>query len=161
MRLARTAFVANSFGCQVIAHFAADHPERVSAAVLAGPTMDPHARSVPRQIGRWLMDWTVERPSLGPAHVRDYWHAGIPRALRTFRLSLEDRIEEQLPRVQAPALVVRGSRDRIVPERWAREAAALLPRGRYAEIPGGPHCVNYTTPDRLVRIVRAFLATCG
>lgn len=160
MGLARAAFVGNSFGCQVIAHLAADHPELVSAAVLAGPTIDPHARSAPRQIGRWLVDWTRERPSLAPAHVRDYWHAGIPRALATFRLSLEDRIEEQLPRVQAPTLVVRGARDRIVPEYWAREAAALLPRGRYAEVPGGPHCVNYTTPARFVHLVRAFLAEC-
>lgn len=161
MGMARAVFAGNSFGCQVIAHLAADHPHRVSAAVLAGPTMDPHARTAPAQIGRWLVDWTRERPSLAPAHVRDYGKAGIPRALRTFRLALEDRIEEQLPRVQAPTLVVRGARDRIVPERWAREAAALLPRGRYAEVPGGPHCGNYTTPDPFARLVRAFIADCG
>ena len=161
MRLPRAVLVGNSFGCQVIAHLAARHPGLVSAAVLAGPTIDPHARNAPRQIGRWLVDWTLERPSLAPAHVRDYWHAGIPRALATFRLSLADRIEEQLPRVQAPTLVVRGARDRIVPGRWAREAAALLPRGRYAEVPGGPHCVNYTTPDRFVRLIRPFLAECS
>jgi 2-hydroxy-6-oxonona-2,4-dienedioate hydrolase len=161
MGLARAVLVGNSFGCQVIAHLAANRPGRVAAAVLAGPTMDPHARTAPRQIGRWLVDWTMERPSLAPAHARDYWNAGIPRALRTFRLSLADRIEEQLPRVQAPTLVVRGARDRIVPERWAREAAALLPRGRYAEVPGGPHCVNYTSPERFVRLILAFLRGCG
>lgn len=161
MGLDRAVLVGNSFGCQVIAHLAADRPERVSAAVLARPTMDPHARTAPVQVGRWLVDWTMERPSLAPAHARDYWKAGIPRALRTFRLALEDRIERQLPRVQAQTLGVRGSRDPIVPEGWGREAAALLPRGRYAEVPGGPHCVNYTTPDRFVRLVRAFLVDCG
>lgn len=57
--------------------------------------------------------------------------------------------------------MVRGSRDRIVPDGWAREAAALLPRGRYAEIPGGPHCVNYSSPDAFVRLLRAFLAERG
>jgi 2-hydroxy-6-oxonona-2,4-dienedioate hydrolase len=160
MGLPAAVLAGNSFGCQVIAHLAAGHPHRVRAAVLAGPTMDPHARTAPRQIGRWLVDWTMERPSLAPAHARDYWKAGIPRALRTFRLALADRIERQLPRVQAPTLVVRGSRDRIVPERWAREAAALLPRGRYAEVPGGPHCINYTSPDRFVRLIRAFLSDC-
>lgn len=158
--LARAVLVGNSFGCQVIAHVAANHPERVAAAVLAGPTMDPHARTAPRQVGRWLVDWTMERPSLAAAHARDYWKAGIPRALRTFRLSLADRIEAQLPRVQAPTLVVRGSRDPIVPEGWARQAAALLPRGRYAEVPGGPHCVNYTSPRAFVRLVRAFVRDC-
>lgn len=160
MGIDRAVLAGNSFGCQVIAHVAADHPERVAAAVLAGPTMDRHARSAPRQVGRWLVDWTMERPSLAAAHARDYWKAGIPRALRTFRLSLADRIELQLPRMPAPTLVVRGSRDPIVPEGWAREAAALLPRGRYAEVPG-PHCINYTAPDAFVRMVRAFLAELG
>lgn len=93
--------------------------------------------------------------------VHDHWRAGFPRALRTFRLSLADRIEAQLPRVRAPTLVVRGSRDPIVPERWAREGAALLPIGRYAEVPGGPHCVNYTSPDGFVRLVHAFVGECG
>lgn len=161
MGLSRAVLIGNSFGCQVIAHLAADRPERVAAAVLAGPAMDPHARTARRQIGRWLVDWTMERPSLAPAHARDYWRAGIPRALRTLRLALADRIELQLPRVQAPTLVVRGARDRIVPQGWACEAAALLPRGRYAEVPGGPHCINYTTPGRLVRVVRAFLSDCA
>jgi pimeloyl-ACP methyl ester carboxylesterase len=158
MGIARAAWVGNSFGCQVIAHLAAERPELVAAAVLAGPTMDRHARTAPRQIGRWLVDWTRERPSLAPAHVRDYWKAGVPRALETFRLALRDRIENQLPRMPAATLVVRGSRDTIVPEGWARAVAALLPAGRYAEVPGGPHCVNYTTPGPLTRLVLDFLA---
>lgn len=33
------------------------------------------------------------------------------------------RIEEVLPRIQAPTLVVRGPRDPIIPPRWAEEAA--------------------------------------
>lgn len=150
--------VGNSFGCQVIGHLAAERPALVAAAVLAGPTMDRHARSAPRQIGRWLVDWTMERPSRAAAHAIDYRRAGVPRAVRTFRLALADRIERQLPRMTMPTLVVRGARDPIVPARWAREVAALLPHGRYAEIPHGPHCVNYTTPAPFAASIRTFLA---
>ncbi|HEV2149907.1 MAG TPA: alpha/beta fold hydrolase [Longimicrobiaceae bacterium] len=55
--------VGNSPGCQVIADLALRRRTSVRAAVLAGPTMDPHARTAPRQIGRWLLDWTLEPSS--------------------------------------------------------------------------------------------------
>lgn len=53
--------------------------------------------------------------------------------------------------------MVRGSRDPIVPQRWAEEVARLLPRGRLEVIPGGPHVVNYTVPAEFVRVIRPFL----
>lgn len=155
--LPRAVLVGNSLGCQVIVDLAARYPERVRCAVLAGPTMDPHARTAPVQVGRWLLDWTRERPSLAAAHARDYYRAGLRRALHTFRHALRDPIEEKLPRVRAPTLVVRGSKDAIVPQRWAEEAARLLPRGRLVVIPGGPHVVNYTTPMEFSRVVRHFV----
>jgi 2-hydroxy-6-oxonona-2,4-dienedioate hydrolase len=156
--LSTAALVANSLGCQVVVDLAVRRPELVEALVLAGPTMDPSARRAGVQVGRWLRDWPLERPSLALAHARDYLLAGARRALQTFRHALADRIEAKLPRVQAPTLVVRGSRDPIVPQRWAEEAAALLPGGRLVVIPGGPHCVNYSTPDAFARVVRTFLA---
>ena len=72
---------------------------------------------------------------------------------------MEDRVEEKLPHVQVPALVVRGSRDTIVPQRWAEEATRLLPMGRLAEIPGAPHTVVYDAPLDLARVVRPFLSS--
>lgn len=157
--LRSAALVANSLGCQVVADLAARRPELVEALVLAGPTMDREARTAWAQVGRWLRDWSGERPSLALAHLRDFALAGPRRSWRTFRYALADRIEDKLPRVEAPALVVRGERDPIVPQRWAEEVAGLLPRGRLVVIPGGPHCVNYSTPGAFTRVVRAFLAT--
>ena len=156
--LAGAALVANSLGCQVVVDLAVRRPELVRALVLSGPTMDPSARKAWVQVGRWIRDWPLERPSLALAHVRDFALAGARRALGTFRHALADRIEEKLPRVQVPSLVVRGERDPIVPQRWADEAARLLPLGRMLVIPGGPHCVNYSTPDAFARAVRTFLA---
>lgn len=157
--LRRAALVANSLGCQIVVDLAVRRPELVAAVVLAGPTIDRHARSAPVQIVRWLADWPGERPSLALAHLLDFALAGPRRSLQTFRYTLADRIEEKLPSVLAPALVVRGSRDPIVPEGWAEEVARLLPRGRLAVIRGGPHCVNYSTPGPFARLVRAFLRT--
>jgi pimeloyl-ACP methyl ester carboxylesterase len=159
--LPRAALVANSLGCQIVVDLAVRRPELVQALVLAGPTIDRHARNAWVQIARWFRDWPGERPSLALAHLRDYALAGTKRAVRTFQFTLADRIEEKLPQVQAPTLVVRGARDPIVPQAWAEEVTRLLPRGRLVVIPGGPHCVNYSTPRAFARVVTAFLeATC-
>jgi pimeloyl-ACP methyl ester carboxylesterase len=77
--------------------------------------------------------------------------------VRTFRYALRDRIEARLPLVRVPTLVVRGSRDTIVPQRWAEEATRLLPHGRLVVIPGAAHTLVYKVPAELVRAIRPFL----
>jgi 2-hydroxy-6-oxonona-2,4-dienedioate hydrolase len=92
-----------------------------------------------------------------PIELFDYLDAGLRRSVRTLRYMLEDRIEEKFSRVRVPILVVRGSRDPIVPQRWAEEAASLLPMGRLAVIPGAAHTANYGWAAEFARVVRAFL----
>jgi pimeloyl-ACP methyl ester carboxylesterase len=161
VRLTRAALLGNSFGCQIIAEFGARHPTLVTRAVLQGPTMDPRARSAPRQILRWAFNSPFEPAgawtSLGSVVRQDYRDAGVRRVLATFRRALADRIEDKLPRLQVPTLVVRGARDPIVPQRWAEEAARLLPRGRLVVVPGAAHTMCFTSPDDLARVVRPFL----
>ena len=70
---------------------------------------------------------------------------------------MEDRIEDNLPRVEMPALVVRGSRDPICPQRWAEEVAGLLPRGRLVVVPGAAHTLNFGTPTEFAGLIRGFL----
>ena len=78
--------------------------------------------------------------------MRDYWQCGLRRLIGTFRYALQDRIEEKLPYVRVPTLVVRGGKDPIVPQRWCEEAVRLLPQGRLVVIPGAGHTVNYNSP---------------
>ena len=151
------ALVGNSLGCQIAVDLAVRRPELVQALVLSGPTIDRHARTASAQIVRWLRDWPGERPSLALAHLRDFAHAGFRRSLGTFRCTLADRIEDKLPLVQARTLVVRGTRDTIVPQAWAEEVTRLLPSGQLILIPDGPHCVNYSTPGPFADIVASFL----
>jgi pimeloyl-ACP methyl ester carboxylesterase len=125
--------------------------------VLAGPTIDRHARTASTQIVRWFRDWPGERPSLALAHLRDFAYAGLRRSLGTFRCTLADRIEEKLPLVEARTLVVRGSRDTIVPQAWAEEVARLLPDGELVVVPGSPHCINYSTPGPFANLITSFL----
>jgi len=59
--------------------------------------------------------------------------------------------------VRAPALIVHGSRDPIVPRSWTEEVARLLPEGRLVVVPGTAHVVNYDAPSELACMIRAFL----
>ncbi|HEU4323056.1 MAG TPA: alpha/beta hydrolase, partial [Roseiflexaceae bacterium] len=155
--LERAALLGNSMGCQVIAHLAVRHPALVDRAVLLGPTIDARARSFPRQLVRWLLDVPREAPSQGLVLLRDLWDCGPLRAAGLIRQTLRDRIEEQLPHMRAPTLVVRGARDPLVPQPWAEEVARLLPHGQLLTLPSAAHTPNYGAPLALVRALRPFL----
>ena len=150
--------VANSMGCQIVVDLAARVPERAARLVLVGPTIDPGARTMKRQALRLVRDSLAEPPSLVALIARDYLRFGPRRFATTARYALADRIEPKLPRVEAPTLVVRGSSDAIVLQRWAEEVARLLPRGELAVVPGRAHAVNFNAPVALAALVRAFVA---
>lgn len=153
----RAALLGNSLGCQIAADVAARHPNRVSHLILVGPTVDPAARTARQQIKRLLLDALRERRTLILLAQLDYLRAGPRRVVGTLRVALRDRIEEKLPRVTAPTLVVRGGRDVLVPQRWAEEVTRLLPNARLVVVPGSAHAVNYSRPDELATAVRQFL----
>lgn len=154
---ARVVLVANSFGCQIAARTVSAAPGVVERLVLVGPTIDRAARTAPRQLARLVAAMPYEPFEYPALLAADLARAGVSRGIRTFRFALADRIEDSLPRVAAPTLVVRGDRDPIVPRRWAREAAALLPEGRLAELPGGGHALNYSHAGELAELVRRFV----
>ncbi|HYF62888.1 MAG TPA: alpha/beta fold hydrolase [Herpetosiphonaceae bacterium] len=156
--LERADWLGNSLGCQVCLALAAAWPERARRLVLVGPTIDPAARSVARQLARLLRDWPRERLSLTPIHAWDDLRAGPRRILATLRHALADPVEDRLPLVAQPALVVRGDRDPVAPQAWAERMAAALPAGRLAVLPGAPHAANYSAPRALAAAVGPFLA---
>ena len=157
--ISSAALVGNSLGCQIAAELAARWPARVAALVLCGPTVDPAARRAGIQLLRLARSAPVEHPALYPVVLADYLRAGPRRVLGELRLMLDHRIEEVLPRVRAPGLVIRGGFDRVVPRRWAAEVAALLPRGRLVEVPLAGHAAHFSRPGRVAAVVEDFLAS--
>jgi pimeloyl-ACP methyl ester carboxylesterase len=157
-RIDQAAFVGNSFGCQVITDLAVRYPERVDRLVLLGPTIDSSARTLRQQAQRLFQDIRREPPIAPWNYLRDLWTANIRRGFGTLWHALDDRIEDRLPHVQAPTLVVRGEIDPIVPQAWAEEVAALLPRGRLVVVPGGTHTINASAPNGFVWAIEPFLA---
>jgi pimeloyl-ACP methyl ester carboxylesterase len=63
----------------------------------------------------------------------------------------------QVERIDAPALVVHGDEDLIVPVENGRALAARLPNARYVELTGRGHNVPLEDPDTFNRLVLDFL----
>ncbi|GAU69331.1 putative hydrolase [Streptomyces sp. NBRC 110611] len=155
--LDQAVLLGGSFGCQVAVDAAVRHPDRIAGLVLVGPTVDPAARSFARQLLRWMRNSPHERLSMAPLNLADYRDAGLRRVVGAFVETLRDRMEDKLPSVTVPTLVVRGARDRMVPQDWAEEVTRLLPAGRLAVVPDAGHMVPYRRPHALAGLVDDFL----
>lgn len=146
--------VANSFGCQVATETALQRPDLVSALVLIGPTVQPDAHSALRHVGRLLRDAPHEPLSLAAIAVLGYLRYGPFALVRQAQYALDDRIEERLPLLELPALVLRGEHDPFCPSDWGARAAALLPQGRLVTLPGA-HAVHYSHPHEVAAEISA------
>ena len=64
----------------------------------------------------------------------------------------------EVERIDAPALVIHGDADVIVPVENGRALASRLPNARYVELPGRGHNVQLEDPGTINRLVLEFLA---
>ena len=156
-------FVGNSFGCQIIVECAMKSPERACGLVLDAPTIDPAHRSRWSMIARVLRDVPNEPASLALIVARDYLRAGPRRILTTLSHAIADHIEEKLPSLTMPVLVVCGARDPVVTVRWASEVARLAGLERPGSAGGTMQCVGdaahalpYDDPRTFAGIIERF-----
>lgn len=130
--------IGHSMGTQVAVELAVRHPRLVGALVLAGPTVDPRARTAPRQLLRLARDLLVESPRVFLLGGREYLRAG-PHLRRKMTAMLVHRPEEVYPRVAARTLVLRGAEDYVAPQEWCVGVATLLPDAELAELADHGH----------------------
>lgn len=80
-----------------------------------------------------------------------------PRALSTALALLADTdLRASLPEVEAPALVVAGARDTLVPLAATEALAAALPRATHASIAGAAHAPFLSHPTPFLDALRRF-----
>ncbi len=156
LRIERTHIVAHSMGCQVAAELAADDPKLVLRTVLIGPTLDREARNFRRVLPRFLAGGRHERLSMTTFLVRDYMRMHA-RLIGEYRAMMAHRIEDVLPRVASPVLLIRGEHDAISPQRWVEELVSVTPASRMATVRHGGHAVHYSHADDTLQAVVPFL----
>lgn len=130
----------------------------VARTVLVAPTVDPTARRTPALVLRWAANAPGEPPWLHALMTYELCTVGARRMLRQLRQACADRIEELLPLVACPVVLVGGSRDPIAPQAWLEHLRRRSPASSLAMMSGAAHSVVATAPVALARLVTAVAA---
>ncbi|MDB4916721.1 MAG: alpha/beta hydrolase fold protein [Gemmatimonadetes bacterium] len=157
-------FIGNSYGCQIIVELAHRDPMRVVGLVLNAPTMDPAHRTVFGVFLRFLADIPHEPWKLALVVARDYFRVGPLRFFATLRAALAHHIEEKLPGISAPTIIVCGARDPVVTVAWAADAARLVgisSRGSsgatLSVVATAAHALPYDDPKAFATLIQNFV----
>ena len=100
--------VGHSTGAQAAVRTAVLTPDRLAGVVLAGPTFDPATRHWATLVRRGLVTLAWEVPAELPAVLSSYPHRGGWPLLRMLRDTLPDRLEDFLPQLDMPLLIMTG-----------------------------------------------------
>lgn len=160
-------------GGELVRYLTRHGRDRVARLVLLAPTTpmfleaDDNPHGVPRASvealwAQWRRDyprWVEDNlapffiPETSAAMMR--WGAGLlqsslPVALACSRAMAEADFRDEMRRIEAPALIIHGDRDRSTPiEITGKASAALLRNGRLLTYEGAPHALMFTHMDRL------------
>jgi pimeloyl-ACP methyl ester carboxylesterase len=188
LRIDRAALAGNSLGGAVAAVLAADETRRVSALVLidaAGFNLEPEeAPGMVRlavspvapllarlPLTRLLVEQSLRQVFYDDGHVTDervaeYMQAlrrpGALASIRSLGRSLRDEggiVQERLPRIEAPTLVVWGREDRWIPLADADRFVDAIPGARKVVIDGCGHMPQAEKPEVVGRLLREFVTS--
>jgi pimeloyl-ACP methyl ester carboxylesterase len=151
----RAAWIGHSVGTQQLVRLARDAPDRTAALVLAAPTGRTGRHAARPPLG--LVATAFQEPAPLVAGVVRRYLAGPLVTAGTWTRSLRHDSALDAPLVTCPTLIIRGGRDRVVPERFARQLARLIPDARVDRIEGASHAValDPVQPfmDRVIRFL--------
>ena len=137
-----------SLGAMTATQFALDFPERVASLVLSGSQVRPHPAlmGIQRTIVRML-----------PESVASGMHLTKAQWLGALRVVAEANFRGRLASIEAPTLVLCGSRD-VANLPAAREIAAAVPRAELRVVPRAGHPWNQQFPELFSRTIAEFYA---
>lgn len=172
LELSRVSIVGTSIGGWIAAAFAIAHPERVERLVLAGAAgikvdgvdrYDLFANPIEETLRHLFFDETRSAQLLPVEYgadvvVKAYQEFGTLARLAWNPYFYDRKLQERLPRIAAPTLIVWGTDDTFLPLAYGEAMAALVPRATLKTIPRCGHLVPLERAAAFSRIALSFLA---
>ncbi|THF88332.1 alpha/beta fold hydrolase [Deinococcus sp. KSM4-11] len=155
--LEHVTLIGHSMGGHISLHVAALAPQRVSRLVLASASglLRRRFRQSMLALPRALV---VGRKRFLPQILGDAWRAGPRNLLISSRDLLRDSVQDVLPAITVPTLVIWGARDALVPLTIGELLVGTLQNARLEVIAGAGHVVMVDAATTFNRLVLEFLA---
>ena len=165
--LKKVILLAHGFGGHVAARYAASHSERVTALVFDAVTVDIRAWNMPFWLGVAGENWELFLRSLAPRSLTgdalEHWLANVKQNethadyMIAQAVAAPSRIDDVLPLLQAPALVLHPRNYVMVPEEEATKLAGAIPNARMVMLNSDGNDF-LGDPREFVAAVTAFIA---
>jgi pimeloyl-ACP methyl ester carboxylesterase len=152
--LVHPVLAGHSMGAQVVTEMAVQEPGLVERVVLLGPVTEPGTRSALRQAWRLTRDARFETRSANAIMLTDWLRAGPRRYFATVPPMIDYPLEDRLPSVEEPVLLVRGARDPVAPRDFLERLAARARSATVVEVPDEGHIVMYRRPEVVAALCR-------
>ncbi|WP_104168005.1 alpha/beta fold hydrolase [Arthrobacter sp. SX1312] len=149
--------VGHSMGAQSATELAVARPDLVSHLVLIGAAVDVERRTARQQALRLGVNSVFEKPLLSMVQFLDVLRCGPRWYVSQLGLAMSYPLEDRLPRVEQPVLVLRGSRDVVAGAAWSDRLARTAQRGESAAIDGAPHAAHHSAAGAVATAVVDFL----
>lgn len=169
----KVALIGNSVGGWVTATFAATYPDRVEKLVLIDAAGfkamfegEPPVNFDPNDAEEMqkLIDFTIngpiaKTPGLAEQAFAAYVGSGEKAITQTWGQSLfmSARLEELLPKITAPTLILWGADDRLFPSVLADVFAGMIPGAESMLIPDAGHFPQIDQPEATINAISAYL----
>lgn len=154
----RATLLGNSLGCPIIGDFVDQFPDRVERAIFVGPAGGQYNLPIRRGIRQLTLAALREPLGMAPIASEDYFRYGPIASIDLLKSMLRYPTAQRLAGMRMPVLAVMGSRDPLISESWLIEKASALPHVTAVVIDGAAHAINYSHPDQLANVVRAWMA---
>jgi pimeloyl-ACP methyl ester carboxylesterase len=151
--------VGHSMGGFIAADLAADHPDLVERLILVDAAVLPFEQTYAQHTLSMFREARQMRLSFMPILFSDALRAGIGTIWKAANELLLTDLRPKLARIAAPALVVWGEKDAIIPLEAGKRLSRHLRYDELVIVKGAGHNPMWDCPRAFNRVVTEFLAS--
>lgn len=167
--ITKAILIGHSFGGRIAAKFAEKFPKRIEAIIFTGAPLVKQDFSLKKKIMKLAAQKGKKTLEKFPEGIQRFIQRGVYRFIgewdyyksndlkQVFKNVIREDASVYLHKISAPTLVLWGANDTMVPEKYGKQIAALIPGAKFESIRDAGHSVIYAYPKDFAKLVIRFL----